>query len=97
MCVCTHTHNYVSQESAHLENSQLHKLVFCCILALNITDCVLSLGRSWPWLIDGAVVVIECVSPAVKGGQTRHTVLYIECVFVPALDVGLKASLKDPL
>ncbi|KAL7394459.1 hypothetical protein ABVT39_026390 [Epinephelus coioides] len=53
--------------------------------------------KVWLWLIDGAVVVIECVSSAVKGGQTRHTVLCIECVFVPALDAGLKASLKDAL
>ena len=65
--------------------------------APNIREDVLSPGHTRPWLIDGAVVVIECVSPAVEGGHTRHTVLYIECMFVPALDAGLKASLKDPL
>lgn len=90
--MCTHTH-YMS---TRLENFQSHKLLFCYNLAPNIRESVLSPGRSRPRLIDGAVVVIECVSP-VEGGQTRHTVLYIECVFVPVLDAGLKASLKDPL
>lgn len=69
----------------------------CALLAPDIREGVLSPGHSQPWLINGAVVVIECVSPAVEGGQTRHTAVYIECVFVPVLDAGLKASLKDPL
>lgn len=58
---------------------------------------VLSPGHSGPWLIDGTVAVIECISAVVKVEQTRHTMLCIECVFVPAVDTGPKASLKDPL
>ena len=71
--------------------------MFSYILAPDIRKGILSPGHSQSWLINGAVVVIECVSPAVKGGQARYTVVYIECMFVPTLDAGLKASLKDPL
>lgn len=42
---------------------------------------VASPRQSW-LLIDGAVVVIECASSAVKVGPTHHTVLCIECMFV---------------
>lgn len=48
----------------------------------NICDDAPSPGRSRPRLIDATVAVIECASSAVRIGQTRHTVLCIECVFV---------------
>lgn len=83
-----------SVSKAHFwKTLNLHKVLFCCIRCLNIRGGVQSPGNGWsmvPWWLLS-------VSPAVEGGQTRHTVLYIECMFVPALDAGLKASLKDAL
>lgn len=73
------------------------KVTVCSIPSSGISTGILSPGYKQSWLINGAVVVIEYVSPPVEGGQARHTVVYIECVFVPALDASLKASLKDPL
>lgn len=74
-CPCLYTHtknlcilNFLNQHSA--ASSAL------------VSEGVLCPGQSQLWLIDGTVAVIECVSSAVKPGQTRHTVLCIECVFV---------------
>lgn len=89
---CLYAHIITLGEYA-LENSHPQT---CALLASDIKGGILSPGHSQSWLINGAVVVIECVSPAVRG-QTCRTVVYIECVFGPALDAGLKASLKDPL
>lgn len=94
-CIKAHLHVHTDIFCVGVYKSMLDKT--CCISTLNIRDCILSPGHSRPWMIDGAVVIIECVSPAVRGGQICHTVLYIECMFVSALDARLKASLKDPL
>lgn len=37
------------------------------------------------------------LSSSRRRARSPYTVLYIECMFVPVLDAGLKASLKDPL
>lgn len=68
---------------------QLFTLAFSCQLPpppptqpLNVRDASPALG---PPLIDATVVAIECVSSAVRIGQTGRTVLCIECVFVVRL------------
>lgn len=74
-----HTHLCALRFYTH--NTEVSELVFYCILPPKMRGRRRVARPSW-LLIDGAGVVIECVSSAVKVGQTHHTVLCIECMFV---------------
>lgn len=61
-------------------DSQTPTLLFRYKFTADIRVSILSSGHRRPRLIDGAVVVIECVSP-VKGGQTSaYSAVYRVCV-----------------